>query len=504
MPEPLKMPVSGPKKRSGLGSRAVSSVLALGFYRLFGGGLSTLLRLLVVSKVLGAAELGVFAASLLFVEALEVLTQSGLRHALVQKKEISKVEVDTVWTFCLVRGVLVSIVCFVGAPVYAGWIGKPECVQYIQVLSVVPVIRGAINIGVVYWDRQVEFGRWGLVQFLAHLAELLVSVSGILWFKSLWAVVVGRIAGVSILFALSFLAYDRRAWFGWSSAAVREMSSFGIWIFAASVTSFLLVRGGDFVTVAFLSSEDVGRYQMAYAIATLPVVEVSRNVNQVVFPAFSSMAGDLERLREASARSMSVLSFFCCAVLAPVGLVGFEVERYLGEDWVPLGWLVLVLVFWGASRALGGAMSTVFQAIGRPRVTVGYQIFMLLLVAVCVPLLSLSFGLLGIAAAFVLSGLVVQVVRSIHLALVLGGGKASVLVPQVVPCAAAGVSVLLLAGAASVENGFFGAPAFAPVVISPMLYVLLVSAGRWVLGDRSRHPVLVVGEAVGMVRWFGR
>ena len=405
-----------------IGQQAVRGGLVLMVARVFTGGLSAVVRIIVIANLLGPQELGLFGVSVLLLSALETFSQTGFSKALIQRPGHIDDHIDTAFTSQAIRGILLGTIMFLAAPLLAVIFQREAgLVELVRVLSIVPVLNGFNNIAITRLHRNLDFKRLALYQVGGPMVDFLVSIGHALISPTVWALVSGRIAATCVTVLVSYVLAPSRPRFRFRLNTFRELSGFGFWVLVSGVVSFLLVEGGSAAIGVMLPIAVLGIFQFADTIACRGTMLITSVLREVTFAAFARLQSESGRLRRAFRKSFArsaSLVFGLTAVLV-AGAPDF-VRGVMTPQWEPAVPLIQLLSLWGASRALGGVSSTLFQAVGRPMLASVYQTVMLILFAVAIYPVTIRYGAVGVAATYAVIGSVVQVFRVHLLARVLG------------------------------------------------------------------------------------
>ena len=74
--------------------------------------LFTIIRLIVLARILAPSDFGLMGIALLVMSTLEAFSNTGFKAALVQKKKDIKEYLDTAWTFLVLRGFFLFAILF--------------------------------------------------------------------------------------------------------------------------------------------------------------------------------------------------------------------------------------------------------------------------------------------------------------------------------------------------------------------------------------------------------
>ena len=151
----------------------------------------------VLARILGPVEFGLFALGVLVVGISTYFSDIGLAYALIQKKSVNANDIRFVWTWQCFLGLLVSGAIFFSAGLLAIFFAKPEAEFIFRWLSLVILINTAdCSFDQPIKERtqlQIITDRT-IVQLLSWICLCWHSVSS----RGIWRRITGRFLGCSI------------------------------------------------------------------------------------------------------------------------------------------------------------------------------------------------------------------------------------------------------------------------------------------------------------------
>jgi len=452
------------------GDRLSQRVVHAGFWafalritdRLFG-----LARTIVLARVLSPNDFGLFGIALLGLSALNTFSQTGFQAALVQKKGDIKPYLDTAWTVQVIRGFVLAGILFGIAPYVASFFGEPTAVLLLRVLGLSAIFQGLTNIGVVYFQKELEFHKRFIYMFSGTLADLGVAIPAALILRNAWALVFGLLAGNLVRMAVSYLIHPYRPRVWLDGPKVKELYTFGKWILGSSILVFLLNQGDDIFVGKLLGATMLGFYQIAYRLSNLSATEITHVISQVTFPAYSKLQDKLPQLRRAYLETLQVVSLFSFPIASGIFFLAPDFTRiFLGEKWMPMVPALQVLTLWGLIRSLGAIAGCLWQAVGKPQISTYFHIAKLILLAVFIYPFTIRWGILGTSLAVVVESLPIHLFGYIVVAKTLRC-NARVLYRQLLPP---------LVGAATMSLTLFCIRSSVGERTMPIFFLMIVSA----------------------------
>jgi O-antigen/teichoic acid export membrane protein len=367
-----------------------------------------LLKSVVLARLLTPEVFGLMALASVAIRTIETFTRPGIAQALIARRGQFEEVSDTAFTMLVARGVMLAIAMAVAAPWVATFFEADDLKPVLQVLSLVFVIGSFANINTISRQRELEFRRLTYLSQATTLAGTVVTIAAAYWLRSVWALVIGQIATVSINVGLSYWLLGGRPRFGFDRRVARDLLAYGKFITGSSIVLFVANEVDSATVGKILGPEQLGYYAMAMTTATMVTANLSKAASSVMMPAYSKFQTDIPALRNAYLRTLSLVML----VVLPtsLGLIAVAeplVRVVFGERWMPTVVPLQILAVFGFVRALVSFNGYLFEGMGLPGVPFKLG---LLRVAVILPLLLPmihEFGLAG-AAVTVATGIACQ------------------------------------------------------------------------------------------------
>ncbi|MCM8813522.1 MAG: lipopolysaccharide biosynthesis protein [Candidatus Omnitrophica bacterium] len=376
----------------------------------------TFIRTIIVARFLAPQDFGLMGIALLTLQTLEIFSQTGFQAALVQKKEQVEKYLNTAWTFLALRGVGLLLLTLIVAPYIADFFKSPAAVVLIQCIGVSFFFQGITNIGVIFFQKDLDFKRRFLWEFAGFLVECVVSVVLVIMLKNVWSLVIGKIAGDAAKCIASYLFSAYRPAWDFNREHRRELHRFGRWVFGVNVLVFLTTEGDSVIIGKLFGNTALGFYRMAGRLSYMPTTEIAGVVSQITFPAYARIQDDPAKLKAAFLKTL--LATCAVSVLFSgllFGLAGEFTRLFLGEQWLPIVPVVKILIVAGFIRSIQAIVGPLFQAIGRPKIDTWCQFVRFLSLALLLFPLGSRLNIPGIALAVLCSTAAAVVVSGYYL-----------------------------------------------------------------------------------------
>lgn len=386
-----------------LSKRVIRGGLWVFVLRITNQGLA-FLRTVVLARLLSPEDFGLFGLAMVAISVLETFSQTGFQAALVRKREDVESYLDTAWTFSFLRGTVLFIVLFLSAPLVADFFNSPHTILIIKIIAINTLLSGTRNIGIILFQKDLEFKKQFYYECSAALVDLFVAVALALLLHNVWALVWGGLAANTVRLLMSYRIHPYRPRLGFDRDKLLEMIEFGKWVLGSGILVFLITQGDDIFVGKILGVTALGLYQMAYMISNLPVTQVNHVVSQVTFPAYAILQDNLPKLRVAYMKVLQLTLFFSFPLGGGILVLAPELTSlFLGPKWMPIVPITQVLLAASLLRSIAATTGRVFYALGKTKLETGLQCIRLLILATLIYPFSMKWGLMGISLSVLLS-----------------------------------------------------------------------------------------------------
>jgi O-antigen/teichoic acid export membrane protein len=366
----------------------------------------SLAQLVLVARLLPPSEVGLFAMATLVLNITRALTETGFEQALIQRAKLDDETLDVGFTAVLLRAALVAGVVAGGAVWFAGFFEEPRVAELLHILAIGLFFEGFINNRLAVFLRDLDFRRYFYFHSTGQIVGLVATIAAAIALHDVWAIVIGQLAAVGARVVSSYALHPSRPRLRWNATIARELIGYGRWVGASSVLLFVLVQGDNLFIGKLAGAAPLAFYAWAYQLANLPALFITQILSSVMFPAFATVRDDIPRLGQLWLRSMRITLALTLPSAALIAVLAEPFARaLLGERWLPIVPLTYALSIFGVMRAFGASAGALFLAIGRPDLRTKIQLGQLVVLVAAIYPLYLRYGVLGVAWAVSLYGL---------------------------------------------------------------------------------------------------
>jgi len=363
----------------------------------------SLIRVIILARLLVPYDFGLVGIALLSVSLMEVFTVTGFEQALVQKKGDIKAYLDTAWSISVVRGVILALILFGAAPLVSTFFESPAALPILRVIAISFLLHGLTNIGIVYFRKELEYGKQFIYRLSGTIADLVIAVTAALILRSAWALVFGLLAAGVVRCIVSYIIHPYRPRFNFQLIQIKELLTFGKWILGSSIVVFLATQGDDAFVGKVLGITMLGFYQMAFRFGNLAASEIGV-ISRVAFPTYSKLQDNIPALRDTYLRIMRLVTFAAIPFASGIFILAPEfTQLFLGDKWMPIVPALSIFAISVVIREIASTGGALFYAVGRPDITFKQDLAWVIALAIAIYPLTMLYGMVGTALAVLLA-----------------------------------------------------------------------------------------------------
>ncbi len=353
-------------------------------------------QIIIMARLLSPEQFGMFGIAVLVTALLEVITETGVNVILIQEKNSIEKFLSSAWIVSIVRGVVIASIIILSASFVSDFFRSSESFPLLQLISLVPFLRGFINPATVKFQKNLEFNKELWYRLSIVIFDAIVTIFFGIITRNAICLVFGLIAGVVLELFLSFIIIRPLPRLEFHKNYLFKLFHSGKWITLSGIFNYLYHNADNITVGRILGTSSLGLYEMAYNISMLPITEISDVVSKVTFPLYSIISDDRLRLRRAFVKTISLVAF----LTIPFGIILFIfstelVNILLGSNWVGIVPALRILVIFGVIRAISGSTSALFLSVKMQNyVSIVTFVSMLGLLITIIPLIA-KFGIVG-------------------------------------------------------------------------------------------------------------
>lgn len=363
----------------------------------------------VLARLLSPELFGIMLIINTLRTGIDLLSDIGFSQNMISNRNAEDPKFyNTVWTLQVGRGVILFIACLAVAYPLSRFYETPILATALPVAALYFLFAGFQSASMFLLQKRLRVATTSLMEIAMTSVSSAATVALAFVWPTIWALIYGNVFAIAVQTIVShFIIRDVRHRFFISKEYLRQIVSFGKWVFVSSIVYFLAMNFDRLYLGKHVALAVLGVYGVARSFSDIISMLVVRFGNLIIFPIVASSSHSRPELKRklAGKRAKSLLAGALCtslfAVACPFVIELLYDQRYhAAAQMIPL---LSVVVWFAIISTLG---ESVLLGIGRPVYQALASGAKLAAMLVALPLALGRYGMTGALVAMVAAEIV--------------------------------------------------------------------------------------------------
>ena len=295
----------------------------------------------ILARLLTPADFGLMAMATLALSVIAVFGVSGEDLALIRLGRPSREYLDLAWTLKIIISCILFVCTLATAPLARLYFHSVNVELIVYLISLRILLDGFMNIGTVYFRIDLDFAKEFRFLVYRKLSDVALVISCVLVIRNFWGLAIAIVLSKVVEVMLSYAMHPFRPRLRLSK--VREIWSFSSWMLFVWLGAHFAGKADEYIVGATNSPAVMGAYTVGAEVAVTPTTDLIQPVMRAMFPVYSRLLSNTERLRAAVVLVIGATASVCLATGLGVSGIARELTLLLlGQQWGQ----ATPLVFW--------------------------------------------------------------------------------------------------------------------------------------------------------------
>lgn len=280
------------------------------FIEFSGQQIITLVVSIILARILMPEQFGLIGLLAIFIAIAQSIMDSGFGSALIQKKDVTQIDENSIFFFNIVTGIVLVIILVFIAPLIATYFDEPLLLPLTRVLSFSVLINSFSQVQAIKLNKTLDFKSLMKVTLISSFISGTISIILALYGFGVWALAFQTIVA-SLVRAISLwlISKWRPAW-TFSFDSLKSMFSFGSRIFLSGILDSIFFNIYQPLIGKLFSIQDVGYFDRARNLERISIQPAGLILGRVMFPALSTIQDEKTRMSSAVREILISTVFF--------------------------------------------------------------------------------------------------------------------------------------------------------------------------------------------------
>ena len=373
-----------------------------------------LIATVILARILGPAEFGLFALAFIAIEALGLFKSMGFDSALIQRKGDIEKAANTVFFIMPFLGIVMYLILALSAPLIGKFMNNQDVVGVIKALGLIFIFSCLGKVPSALMEKNMQFKKVSIIELSSIIIYSLAAIILAFFKMGIWSLVVAYILKTLNSNILFWVFSKWRPRFEFDKKIALEMFHFGKFLFLGGVVMFLKMNLDNVLVGKLLGIATLGLYGIAFNISNFCSDYFGAKAYRVVYPAYSKLQSDIYDLRAAILKTLKYISIIAIPFGAFIFLFSKELLLLIyGEKWIEGSGVLKILVFAGIFNTLPAGMGAALLAYGKARLAFWIITIQVILFFIFIAPMARLFGINGVGIIVSATGILTFIITTI-------------------------------------------------------------------------------------------
>ncbi len=359
---------------------------------------------MILARLLVKSAFGEMAIVLAGVAIMEAFTEVGLRQNVIRNKSGAEPAfLNVIWWISALRCTSLCFLGYLAAPIIANFYDNPDSTILLRIGFLGILVNGYISPRSFLLEKNFRYKALLLLNQSAGVISVFAGIITAYYLRNVWALLIAYLTEVLLRSVISYIICPFLPRFSLDRPYLKEIIGFSKKMFGLPLLMMLFLQTDVFVIGKVLSSSALGMYVLVRALADIPQTLLTKIIQPILLPAFSTIQDEKYRLQTSLKFIFNVVFMLGLPTLSIVFLFSGDILTIVyGKSYVEVSFAFSLLCVYSLFFVFTSISAQSFYAIGRPDVHRNSSFIRTFIFLIIIYHSVLTLGLNGAASARVL------------------------------------------------------------------------------------------------------
>jgi O-antigen/teichoic acid export membrane protein len=368
---------------------------------------------IILAKLLTPEIFGIAALLNVIVTFSQILIISGFGTAIIQKKEITPLDLNTIFIFNISISVTISLILMLSANMISGYFGILILKDLIPYYSLMIFISSFSVVPRAVLARNMKYNKIALISIISIVVSGIVAVLLAFNGSGIWSIV-----GQQITYSISvssMVLYSSKWRFNirYSLKSIKTIGAFGFKLMLAQLFNASTQGIINAILAKYYPMSALGIYDRSFRYSELPSKIVKSIISNVYLSSLSKIQDDTVRMFHYFNKTINYIYIFYTPGIFTLYIVFKLLVIFLGPIWEPMQPIFSILLVKAIFSPLHSLNLTIIKTRGKGNYLLIVEVIKKVLL-LCVIVITFKFGILGLAVGQLIAGFIEYLINSLY------------------------------------------------------------------------------------------
>ncbi len=323
----------------------------------------TLIVSAVLARLLTPKDFGVITIATVILSLFAIISDLGIAPAIVQNKELTKRDLNQIFSFTGYLVIFVSLVFYLSSPIIKSFYDVDSLLNICKFLSV-NLLFSSLNVvpnALLLKAKRFKFIAYRTV--IIHAIFGFISVLAALNGFGMYALLITPIGSSIAIFIVNYIQNPLSLNFKIERESIVKISSYSTYQFLFSIINYFSRNLDNLLIGRYIGVVELGFYDKSYRLMMLPLSNIAHVITPVLHPILSEHQSNREYIFSAYLKLLNILAY----IGFPLSVfLYFEASNLIfvvfGDQWAASVPIFKILAISVAPQMLNSTLGSIFQS----------------------------------------------------------------------------------------------------------------------------------------------
>ncbi len=288
----------------------------------------------ILARLVSPEDFGIIAIATVIINFLTLFTTMGIFPAIIQRKDLTSQNLDSIFTFTIIGGTILTLIFFSLSWLIADFYNNNILISVCQILSINLFFASLNLVPSALMAKNKRFKdiakRTLIIQIISGTISIIAAYNGLGIYALLIPPIVTSIG--MLFYNLHF--YPRRIDFTFDTTPLKKIFSYSAYQFLFDFINYFSRNLDKLIIGRYINMSALGYYDKSYRLMLIPLQNISAVINPVMQPVLSSLQDDKQEI----AKKYNKIIKFIATISFPLAAFLFFTSHELinivyGNNW---------------------------------------------------------------------------------------------------------------------------------------------------------------------------
>jgi O-antigen/teichoic acid export membrane protein len=360
---------------------------------------------IVLARLLSPVEFGLLGMVIIFSGFADIFKEFGINASIIHWKNPNEKDLSTAFWLSIFSGGGMGVLIFLLARPIALFYGKPSLGELVQFIALHFFLTSFSILPTTLLQKKFDFRSLFWASFISELLSGGLAIALAFHYWGVWSLIARMIAKAIGHFFLVLLFSGWLPKLTFSGYALKKIFRFAYPLTGTRSINYWMRNLDNLLIGKFIGDQALGNYSRAYSFLMLPLYFISNTITNVLFPAFSLIQDNPDKIKYLFLRSTRMVALFSFPFFTMLLITAEPLVLWLlGAKWMAVIPLLRIFSLTGFLQSAVILIGIIFLSLGKTMLQFQLGLLTGSIGILCI-LIGLKWGTAGIASGLLIATL---------------------------------------------------------------------------------------------------